>query len=87
MAAPLGKPNFVATDEEESNVDEERFNLELRKFLKQVGINSQREIETAVREAIARGDITGNERLRARMELVIDAVSLKTVVEGEIALG
>jgi hypothetical protein len=62
------------------------FNMEIRKFLKTVGVTSQREIERAVRDAIAAGRIKGNERLRARVTLTIDAVGLSHSVEDGIAL-
>lgn len=63
-------------------MDEDRFNIELRKFLKQVGVTSQREIERVVRE----GQVTGS-RLRLRMVLTSeDAPALRHVVEETIAL-
>ncbi|HLF58254.1 MAG TPA: DUF6494 family protein [Alphaproteobacteria bacterium] len=62
------------------------FNMEIRKFLKTVGVTSQREIERAVRDAIAAGRIKGNERLRARMTLTIDSIGLSHTVEDGIAL-
>ncbi|MBT8445679.1 MAG: hypothetical protein KJO38_00945 [Gammaproteobacteria bacterium] len=67
-------------------MDEEKFNIELRKFLKKVGVNSQREIESAVRAAIASGSISGNESLKARVMLEIEDVGLTTSVEGHIDL-
>ena len=58
-------------------MDEDRFNIELRKFLKQVGVTSQREIEKVVRE----GGVTGD-RLRLRMVLTSDdAPGFRHVVE------
>ena len=62
------------------------FNMELRKFLKQVGVTSQREIENTVREAIANGEIKGNERLRVCMTMTIDQLELTHIVEDEITL-
>jgi len=62
------------------------FNIELRKFLKKVGVTSQREIETAVRDALEKGDLKGNEQLAVRMTLTIDKVGLTHVVEDEIGL-
>jgi hypothetical protein len=55
-------------------MDEETFNLSLRKFLKTVGVGSQREIEQAVAAAIASGRIAGVETLGATMTLRIDAL-------------
>ena len=65
---------------------EDVFNMSLRKFLKAVGITSQREIERAVQEAIEAGRIKGNENLPARMTLTIGQVGLEHVIEGDIAL-
>jgi hypothetical protein len=67
-------------------MDEDRFNIEVRKFLKEVGITSQREIERAVREALASGQIKGNEKLEISARIQIERVTLDHKVEGEIAL-
>jgi hypothetical protein len=67
-------------------MDQETFNLSLRKFLKTVGVGSQREIERAVANAIAAGTITGVESLPATMTLKIAALQLEFSVEGEIGL-
>jgi hypothetical protein len=61
----------------------DRFNISLRKFLKQVGVTSQREIERVVREK----DLAGKGRLKVRMELTAEGTDLKHVVEEEIDLG
>jgi hypothetical protein len=68
-------------------MNEDVFNTSLRKFLKQVGITSQREIEKAVRVAIASGHLKGGEKLSAKMVLTLGGVSLKHEVSGEIDLG
>jgi len=68
-------------------MNEDKFNSSLRKFLKQVGVTSQREIEKAVREAITAGRIKGNEKLEARMVLTIGSVGLSHEVSDEIELG
>jgi hypothetical protein len=68
-------------------MNEDRFNMSVRKFLKAVGVTSQREIENAVHEAMKAKRITEGTRLQARMTLQIDAVSLTHVVEDEIELG
>ena len=47
-------------------MDEDRFNMSVRKFLKLVGVTSQREIENAVREAVKAGRLRGDEALQAR---------------------
>ena len=68
-------------------MDEEQFNIEIRKFLKKVGITSQREIERAVREAIESGGITGNETLSVRITLELGQLDLTLPIDGEIKLG
>jgi hypothetical protein len=67
-------------------VDEEAFNLSVRKFLKQLGITAQREIELGVRELIDEDKLSGDERLSARATVVLDGLEREIVVEGEIAL-
>ena len=67
-------------------MDQETFNLSLRKFLKTVGVGSQREIEQAVATAIASGTIAGVETLGATMTLRIDALQFEFDFEGEIRL-
>ena len=67
-------------------MDEERFNKEIRNFLKKVGVTSQREIENAVRRALEKGELSGSETLNARMHLEIDEVDLDLTIEGDIGL-
>jgi hypothetical protein len=67
-------------------VNQETFNLGIRKFLKTVGVSSQREIEQAVAQAIAAGTITGAETLAATMTLRIARVQLEVRFDGEIQL-
>jgi hypothetical protein len=67
-------------------MDEDTFNMAVRKFLKQVGVTSQREIEKAVREAVRTGRLAGSETLKARVRLEVDGVELALVIEDEIAL-
>ncbi len=67
-------------------MNEEAFNLSLRKFLKMVGVSSQREIEQAVAKAIADGVITGNETLPAAMTLEIAALKLSVKFDGKLEL-
>ena len=67
-------------------MNEETFSLSIRKFLKMVGVSSQREIEQAVARAIASGAITGTEALPAKVTLEIAGVNLKVSFEGEIRL-
>jgi hypothetical protein len=68
-------------------MNEDVFNTSLRKFLKKVGITSQREIEKAVRDAVAGGRLKGNEKLPAKMVLTLGGVSLAYEVTDEIELG
>jgi len=68
-------------------MDEENFNLELRKFLKRFGITSQREIEKAVEAALASGKLSGVEILPVRATLTIPGVLEELLIDGEIALG
>jgi hypothetical protein len=67
-------------------MDEDRFNMSVRKFLKVVGVTSQREIENAVREAVRAGRLQGG-KVKAKVTLTIDAVGLAHEVEDEIELG
>jgi hypothetical protein len=66
-------------------VNEEVFNLSVRRFLKKVGVTSQREIEQAVREAIAAGRLRGDEVLPARATVAVEGLG-HVEVTGEIAL-
>jgi tellurite resistance protein len=67
-------------------MDEDTFNIQTRKFLKKVGVTAQREIEKAVRAAIADGRIEGDERLDAKVVLSLPALGLEVEVEDDIAL-
>lgn len=67
-------------------MDEDVFNTSIRKFLKEVGVTSQREIEKAVRAGVADGRLKGKQALPAKMTLTIGAVSLTHTVDGEIEL-
>jgi len=62
------------------------FNMSIRKFLKMVGVHSQREIESAVERALAAGQLKGNETLEAKMTLVVNGVTLEVSFDGKIAL-
>jgi hypothetical protein len=68
-------------------MDEEIFNMELRKFLKKVGVTSQREIETAVRDALDSGKLKGSETLKVKAVLTIEALGLSHDIDGDIKLG
>ena len=67
-------------------MNEETFNLSLRKFLKMVGVSSQNEIEKAVARALADKSISGTESLPATMTLEIAGIKLNVKFNGTIAL-
>jgi hypothetical protein len=67
-------------------MDEDLFNMELRRFLKTVGVTGQREIEEAVRAAVARGALTGTEPLEAKAVLTIERIGFEHSVSGTIKL-
>ena len=68
-------------------MNEDVFNTSLRQFLKKVGVTSQREIEKAVRDAVASGRLTGGEKLPAKMVLTVGGVTLTHEIDAEIELG
>ena len=72
--------------EAQAPVNEETFNVQMRKFLKKTGITSQREIEQAVRKAIEEGRLKGDEKLDAVMTLKIEALGLEVDIADDIAL-
>ncbi len=67
-------------------MNEDSVNMEIRKFLKKVGITSQREIEKALQEAVAAGTLDGSVSLKASMTLEIPALGLVHVIKGDIAV-
>jgi hypothetical protein len=67
-------------------MNEEALNVSVRKFLKKVGITSQREIEQAVRAAVSGGKLKGNEALPAKVVLTVGGISLLVEIEGAIEL-
>jgi hypothetical protein len=67
-------------------MNEEKFNMSLRKFLKTVGVTSQQQIEKSVRDGIASGKIKGNEKLAAKMTLTLSGVNLNHEVKGDLEL-
>ena len=67
-------------------MNEETFNLSIRKFLKMVGVNSQREIEQAVAKAVATGRVAGTESFPASVTLEVAGLGLKISFDGEIRL-
>jgi hypothetical protein len=67
-------------------MDEDRFNMSVRKFLKVVGVTSQREIEQAVRHAVDNGALKGDETLPVRVTLRLGDVGLERDITGDISL-
>jgi len=66
-------------------MNEDVLNMEIRKFLKRVGVTSQREIETAVRAGIESGKLKGRKTVSARMTLVIEPLGLEHEIVEDIA--
>ncbi len=67
-------------------MDEERFNMDMRRFLKTFGVTAQREIERAVEAGLADGTLKGSEVLSVRAVLTVDGLLDQHVVNGEISL-
>ena len=67
-------------------MNEDKLNVSLRKFLKTVGVTSQREIEKAIRDAMQSGKIKGNEKLSAKVVLTVGGVGLNYEVKGDLEL-
>lgn len=67
-------------------MNEDTFNMEMRKFLKRVGVTSQRELEAAVHQGIDSGALKGNETLKVKMVLSIEGLDYQHTVDGEISL-
>jgi hypothetical protein len=67
-------------------MNEDVFNMSLRKFLKKVGVTSQREIEKAVRAALDEGRLKGDETLDAEVTIKVGGVELKEKIDGRIEL-
>jgi len=67
-------------------MEQETFNLSVRKFLKMVGVRSQQELEEAVTKAIASGAISGVEALPATMTLKVPALQLEVKFDAQIDL-
>lgn len=67
-------------------MNEDTFNIQIRKFLKKVGITSQREIEKAVRNAVENGTLKGNEKLNAVVVLQLPELDIDVKIEDTIAL-
>jgi len=67
-------------------MNEDAFNLSIRQFLKVLGVTTQREIEKAVRQALAEGKLKGQERLAAKATVTIADIKFTHDISGDIAL-
>jgi hypothetical protein len=67
-------------------MNEDALNNSVRKFLKTVGVTSQREIEKAVRDAVSSGRLKGNEHLPAKMTLSVGGIALSLTIDGSVDL-
>jgi Family of unknown function (DUF6494) len=67
-------------------MNDDTFNLSIRKFLKMVGVSSQREIEQAVARARANGSIKGDEKFPASVTLDVPGLRLSVKFDGKIEL-
>jgi Family of unknown function (DUF6494) len=67
-------------------VDDDVFNMSVRKFLKNLGVTAQREIELSVREQLEAGELRGDETLQATATVVVSGLPRDVVVAGTIAL-
>lgn len=67
-------------------MDEDAFNMSVRKFLKKLGVTAQREIEVSVREQLESGGLNGDETLEARATIVVSGLPRDVVVTGTISL-
>jgi Family of unknown function (DUF6494) len=73
-------------DRYKPGMDEETFNLSVRRFLKTLGVTAQREIELGVRERLDAGQLQGDETLPARATVTVQGVEKEIVIEGDIKL-
>jgi hypothetical protein len=76
----------VVALEKGETVDEEVFNMSVRKFLKKLGVTAQREIVLAVREQLEGGDLQGDETLDATARVTVAGLSRDVVVTGQISV-
>ena len=67
-------------------MDEEVFNMSVRRYLKKLGVTAQREIELAVREQLDGGGLKGDETLDATATITVAGLSRDVVVTGQISL-
>ena len=83
MSASNRKADQANNQRDQSKMDEDKFNMSMRKFLKQVGVTSQQQIEKAVRD----GNLGGSGNLKVKVVLTAEGTDLNHIVEGDIELG
>ena len=67
-------------------MNEDKFNMEIRRFLKQVGVTSQREIEHAIMKVVETGELKGTETFDIKMTLEAPSIGITHCIEGKIAM-
>ena len=67
-------------------MNQDNFNMEIRKYLKKIGITSQREITNIVNQSISEGKLTGNETLKVSAKIVLHDINFELEIDGEISL-
>jgi hypothetical protein len=77
---------MIKAHTQEAAVDEESFNMSVRRFLKTLGVTAQREIELGVREQLDNGALKGDEQLEATATVKVQGVPEDIVITGKIAL-
>jgi len=82
----LNPPQSETFGRKEKVMNEDKLNVSLRKFLKTVGVTSQREIEKAIRDAVEGGKLKGNEKLPAKVVLTVGGIGLNHEVKGDLEL-
>ncbi len=67
-------------------MDEETLNISLRKFLKNVGINSQRLIEEKVRSAVQSSQISSSQKIKISAKIISKDIALDEQIDGELEI-
>ncbi len=67
-------------------MDQDVFNMSVRKFLKKLGVTAQREIEAAVREGLAAGTLKGDAKIVAKATITLEGLGADIVIDGDISL-
>ena len=67
-------------------MNQDNFNMEIRKYLKKIGITSQREIANIVNQSISDGKLTGNATLKASAKIMLHDINFELEIDGEISL-